>query len=95
MNVVGFTRDEDGIMRIIPTQPYIKCRRLATKEEIYQMVTAKGFRNGLFDDGVNYTSDRIILEDMHPANVFIDEVTDKPICIDCIVKYNPSIFETQ
>ncbi len=32
-------------------------------------------------------SDRIALEDMHPANVFIDVVTGKPICIDCIVKY--------
>lgn len=90
MNVVGFTRDSGGIMRIILTQPYVKCRRLATKEEIYEMVTAKGFRDGQFADGVNFTSDRIILEDMHPANVFIDEVTDKPICIDCIVKFNPS-----
>ena len=26
-------------------------------------------------------------EDMHPANVFIDVVTGKPICIDCIVKF--------
>ena len=24
---------------------------------------------------------------MHPANVFIDVVTEKPICIDCIVKF--------
>ena len=37
--------------------------------------------------GVNYISDRMALEAMHPANVFIDEVTDKPICIDCIVKF--------
>ena len=37
--------------------------------------------------GVNYISDRLVLEDMHPANVFIDELTDKPICIDCIVKF--------
>jgi hypothetical protein len=27
------------------------------------------------------------LEDMHPANVFIDALTGKPICIDCIVKF--------
>ena len=27
------------------------------------------------------------LEDMHPANVFVDTVTEKPICIDCIVKF--------
>ena len=26
-------------------------------------------------------------KDMHPANVFIDEVTSLPICIDCIVKF--------
>ena len=30
---------------------------------------------------------RPALEDMHPANVFIDELTDRPICIDCIVKF--------
>lgn len=24
---------------------------------------------------------------MHPANVFIDRVTARPICIDCIVKF--------
>ena len=32
-------------------------------------------------------SDRLHLEDMHPANVFIDPQSDKPICIDCIVKF--------
>ena len=37
--------------------------------------------------GVNYISDRMALEDMHPANVFIDELTGKPTCIDCIVKF--------
>ena len=37
--------------------------------------------------GVNYISDRLALEDMHPANVFIDTITGKPICIDCIVKF--------
>ena len=37
--------------------------------------------------GVNYISDRMALEDMHPANVFIDEVSGSPICIDCIVKF--------
>lgn len=29
MRVVGFTRDTDGILRIILTQPYIRCLRLA------------------------------------------------------------------
>ena len=24
---------------------------------------------------------------MHPANVFIDVVTGKPICIDCVIKF--------
>ena len=28
-----------------------------------------------------------VLEDMHPANVFIDEVSSRAICIDCIVKF--------
>jgi uncharacterized protein (DUF2237 family) len=37
--------------------------------------------------GVNYISDRLALEDMHPANVFIDTLSKKPICIDCIVKF--------
>ena len=37
--------------------------------------------------GVNYISDRLALEDMHPANVFIDVLTETPICIDCIVKF--------
>ena len=54
---------------------------------IAQGAEAKGFRDNWYGQGVNYTSDRIALEDMHPANVFIDEVTDKPICIDCIVKF--------
>lgn len=51
------------------------------------MVAEKGFQDNWYGQGVNYTSDRIALEDMHPANVFIDEVSDKPICIDCIVKF--------
>ncbi len=87
MHVTGFTRDTDHLMRVILTQPYIKCQRLATKQEIDEMVAAKGFRDNWNGEGVNYTSDRIALEDMHPANVFIDEITGLPICIDCIVKF--------
>ena len=87
MKVVGFTRDSDGLMRIVLTQPYVNCLRLATKEEIDEMVKAKGFRDNWNGQGVNYISDRLALEDMHPANVFIDETSEKPICIDCIVKF--------
>ena len=90
MKVIGFTRDSDSLMRIVLTQPYVNCLRLATKEEIDEMVAAKGFRDNWNGEGVNYISDRLALEDMHPANVFIDTVTSKPICIDCIVKFvNP------
>ena len=42
------------------------------------MVAAKGFRDNWNGDGVNYISDRLALEDMHPANVFIDTITGKP-----------------
>ena len=87
MKVIGFTRDSDGLMRIVLTQPYVNCLRLATKDEIDDMVAAKGFRDNRDGQGVNYIADRLALEDMHPANVFIDMVTGKPICIDCIVKF--------
>ena len=33
MHVIGFTRDTDGQFRAILTQPYIGCRRLATKQK--------------------------------------------------------------
>ncbi len=87
MSVIGFTRDTDGLFRIILTQPYVNCKRLATKGEIDDMVAAKGFRDNKEGEGVNYIGDRLYLEDMHPANVFIDALTDQPICIDCIVKF--------
>ena len=87
MRVIGFTRDSDNLMRIILTQPYVRCLRLATKKEIDNMVFAKGFHDNWSGQGVNYISDRMALEDMHPANVFIDEVSGGPICIDCIVKF--------
>ena len=87
MNVIGFTRDSDGLMRIILTQPYVRCLRLATKDEIDALVAAKGFRDNRFGQGVNYISNRMSLEDMHPANVFVDEVSGSAICIDCIVKF--------
>lgn len=87
MKVVGFTRDEDELFRIILTQPYISCKRLATKQEIDDMVAVKGFRDNGDGSGVNYVSERLCLEDMHPANVFVEELTGKPICIDCIVKF--------
>ena len=87
MRVIGFTRDSDGLLRIVLTQPYIRCLRLATKEEIDEMVAGKGFRDNWNGQGVNYLSDRLALEDMHPANVFIDEITGRPTCIDCIVKF--------
>ena len=82
MKVIGFTRDNDNLMRIVLTQPYVNCERLATKEEIDEMVMAKGFRDNWNGQGVNYISDRLALEDMHPANVFVDVITKKPICID-------------
>ena len=87
MRIIGFTRDNDGLFRIILTQPYIKCRRLATKEEIDTMLAAKGFSDNRDGNGVNYISDRYNLEDMHPANIFMEELSDTPICIDCIVKF--------
>ena len=87
MRVIGFTRDSDHIFRIVLTQPYISCKRLASKDEIDELAFSKGFRDNRNGEGVNYISERIALEDMHPANVFIDDVTYKPICIDCIVKF--------
>lgn len=56
MRVIGFTRDSDGLFRIILTQPYIECQRLASKEEIDAMVAAKGFLNNGDTSGVNYIS---------------------------------------
>ena len=87
MTTIGFTRDAEGLFRIILTQPYIDCQRLATKAEIDEMVDAKGFCDNGDGNGVNYISNRLHLEDMHPANVFIDPQSGKPICIDCIVKF--------
>lgn len=51
------------------------------------MVAAKGFRDNYNGEGVNYIGERLYLEDMHPANVFIDIISGRPICIDCIVKF--------
>jgi hypothetical protein len=51
------------------------------------MVAQKGFRDNGDGRGVNYIGERLHLEDMHPANVFVDAVSDTPICIDCIVKF--------
>ncbi|MBQ9137724.1 MAG: hypothetical protein IJX65_03705 [Alistipes sp.] len=87
MSVIGFTRDHDGLFRTICTQPYIGCKRLATKSEIDLMVGEKGFRDNGDGNGVNYIGERLLLEDMHPANVFIDTISETPICIDCIVKF--------
>ena len=87
MHVIGFTRDKDGLFRTIITQPYIDCERLATKEEIDLIVENNGFKDNHDGKGINYISDRLHLEDMHPANVFIDSISSKPVCIDCIVKF--------
>ena len=57
------------------------------EEQDNKMVAAKGFRDNWDGQGVNYISNRLVLEDMHPANVFIDEITGMPTCIDCIVKF--------
>ena len=34
------------------------------------------------DKQINYISNRLNLEDMHPANVFVENLTGKPICIE-------------
>ena len=57
MTTIGFTRDSDGLFRIILTQPYIDCQRLATKVEIDEMVGSKGFHDNGDGNGVNYISD--------------------------------------
>ena len=75
MKVIGYTRDSDSLLRIVLTQPYVNYLRLATKEEIDDMVADNEFRDNWNGQGVNYISDRLALEDMHPANVFIDVVT--------------------
>ncbi len=61
MDVIGFTRDNDGLMRIILTQPYIRCLRLATKDEIDALAIAKEVRDNWSGQGVNYISDRICI----------------------------------
>lgn len=45
MRVIGFTRDSDHLFRIVLTQPYVSCKRLATKEEIDELAFSKGFRD--------------------------------------------------
>ena len=87
MNVIGFMRDSDELFRFILTQPYVGCKRLATKQEIDILVGNLGFEDNWNGEGINYKSSRLSLEDMHPANVFIDTISDKAICIDCIVKF--------
>ena len=42
MRVIGFTRDNDGLFRTILTQPYVECRRLATKQELHIGQTSSG-----------------------------------------------------
>lgn len=61
MHVIGFTRDSDGLFRIILTQPYVCCLRLATKEEVDGLAFAKGFHDNRSGQGVNYISDRFAL----------------------------------
>ena len=58
-----------------------------TNWEIDQLLSAKGFQDNNNGLGVNYIGKRLHLEDMHPANVFIDFLSDAPICIDCIIKF--------
>ena len=89
MQVIGFTRSKDGLFRTILTQPYIRCERQATKREISDYVASKGLHpdEGSFTE--SYINERIVLEDMHPANVFINAESHQPLCIDCIVKFKP------
>ena len=89
MRVTGFTRTQDGLFRTILTQPYIECKRPATKAEISEMIYSFDLGFSVKDDGnqVNFQSERYHLEDMHPANVFIDNLSGRPLCIDCIVKF--------
>ena len=63
----------------------LKCK--GAKPSNWEIDDSKGFRDNREGEGVNYISDRLYLEDMHPANVFIEALTNKPICIDCIVKF--------
>ena len=60
---------------------------LQARPEIDAMVSIKGFLDNGDGRGVNYIGKRLLLEDMHPANVFVDVQSDQPICIDCIVKF--------
>lgn len=63
------------------------CKGGPANWKIDKLVVSKGFHDNWSGQGVNYISERIALEDMHPANVFIDEISKEAICIDCIVKF--------
>lgn len=70
MVVSGFARDIDGLFRIILTQHYVPCERLAKKEEILDYIASKGLHRNEDDFKESFTDGRIILEDMHPIREF-------------------------
>lgn len=86
MHVMAFTRDADGLFRMVLTQPYIDCLRLATKAEIDELISPWGFCEIEDGNGVNYENEHMRLEDLHPANVFINRYDHRICCIDCIAR---------
>jgi len=80
-------QDSARQVRLSLGRPSSHATRQQALQQVAMLKAAKGFRDNWNGQGVNYISDRLALEDMHPANVFVDTVTEKPICIDCIVKF--------
>ena len=58
------------------------------ESEIDAIVATKGFTDNHEGQEANYINEHLHLENMHPANVFIDTISNTPICIDCIVEFN-------
>ena len=69
---------------IVNTQLVIPADRMAAANWAYQSAIIS---TAISITQVPYNSSRLQLEDMHPANVFVEEQSLLPVCIDCIVKF--------
>ena len=81
MNAFGFTRDSDNLFRVILTQPYVRCLRLATKDEIDQLVFEKGFE-------ITGQGRALLLQYKAPVAIYWCLRIFYPFQFICIVTYN-------
>lgn len=89
LEIEGFGRLEDGTFVVLLRQRFFRQAKIMTESEISLYMRCLGFRREEVTEyhTVRYVSDSVIVEDLHPSNIWMTE-DDNVVIIDAAFYFN-------